>query len=53
MNKKEYTIDFHEHFYYLKERKKWWIIPYNKVIEFSHDFDYIERKYKELTEQEK
>jgi len=52
MNKKEYTIDYHEPFYYLKERKKWWILSYNKILDCSGDYTYIEKEYKKLTDKD-
>ena len=51
-DKKEYTIDYHEPFYYLKERNKWWIFKYNEVIDYSHNLDDMEIKYMKLSGQE-
>jgi len=50
--KRNFTIDFQEPFYYLKEKKKWWIIPYNQVIEYNQNFDYIETLYMKMSGQE-
>ena len=47
-DKKVYTIDYQESFYILKERKKWWIFPYNKVILYADTIDKAKEKMAEL-----
>lgn len=51
-DKKSYTIDYQDHFYYLKERKKWWIFKYNKIVDYSHSLDDMEIKLMKLLGQE-
>jgi len=52
-NKKIYTIDYQEPFYILKEKKKWWIFPYNKHILYADNIDRAKEKMEELKSEDK
>ena len=43
----EYTITYNTPFYYLKVRRVFLWFKYWEVVEYSHDFNYIERLYTE------